>query len=102
MLDIPSAAASLIGPTVDSATCSGIAAGALAALAGVAPSNPRWFDWSQLPAQVLLLQAWGVPGGQGWNAPTWTLSALIACYLLLPWICRAPASTASRNAAQVP
>lgn len=59
------------------------------ALAGIAPSNPRWFDWSQLPAQVLLLQAWGVPGGQGWNAPTWTLSALIACYLLLPWICRA-------------
>jgi peptidoglycan/LPS O-acetylase OafA/YrhL len=60
-----------------------------AALAGVAPSNPRWFDWSQLPAQVLLVQAWGVPGGQGWNAPTWTLSALIGCYLLLPWICRA-------------
>ncbi|WP_298161958.1 acyltransferase [Brevundimonas sp.] len=60
-----------------------------AALAGIAPSNPRWFDWSQLPAQVLLVQAYGVPGGQGWNAPTWTLSALIGCYLLLPWICRA-------------
>lgn len=60
-----------------------------AALAGIAPSNPRWFDWSQLPAQVLLIQAYGVPGGQGWNAPTWTLSALIGCYLLLPWICRA-------------
>lgn len=59
-----------------------------AALAGVAPSNPRWFDWSELPAQVLLLQAYGIPGGQGWNAPTWTLSALIGCYLLLPWICR--------------
>ena len=56
-----------------------------AALAGIAPSNPRWFDWSQLPAQVLLVQAYGVPGGQGWNAPTWTLSALIGCYLLLPW-----------------
>jgi peptidoglycan/LPS O-acetylase OafA/YrhL len=38
---------------------------------------------------VLLVQAYGVPGGQGWNAPTWTLSALIGCYLLLPWICRA-------------
>lgn len=60
-----------------------------AALAGVAPSNPRWFDWSQLAAQVLLVQAYGVPGGQGWNAPTWTLSALIGCYLLLPWTCRA-------------
>ncbi|WOB79916.1 acyltransferase [Brevundimonas nasdae] len=59
-----------------------------AAVAGITPSNPRWFDWSQLPAQVLLVQAYGVPGGQGWNAPTWTLSALIGCYLLLPWICR--------------
>lgn len=60
-----------------------------ATLAGVAPSNPQWFDWSQLPAQVLLVQAYGVPGGRGWNAPTWTLSALLGCYLLLPWICRA-------------
>lgn len=59
-----------------------------ATLACAAPSNPQWFDWSQLPAQVLLVQSYGVPGGQGWNAPTWTLSALIGCYLLLPWICR--------------
>ncbi len=62
---------------------------AAAALAGVQPSNPQWFDWAQLPAQALLVQAYGVPGGVGWNAPTWTLSALIGCYLLLPWICRA-------------
>ncbi|HVL41387.1 MAG TPA: acyltransferase [Brevundimonas sp.] len=59
-----------------------------ATLAGAAPSNPQWFDWRQLPAQVFLVQSYGVPGGQGWNAPTWTLSALIGCYLLLPWICR--------------
>jgi len=59
-----------------------------ATLACAAPSNPQWCDWSQLPAQVLLVQSYGVPGGQGWNAPTWTLSALIGCYLLLPWICR--------------
>lgn len=59
-----------------------------ASVAGVSPSNPKWFDWSQLPAQVLLVQSYGVPGGQGWNAPTWTLSALIGCYLCLPWICR--------------
>jgi peptidoglycan/LPS O-acetylase OafA/YrhL len=61
---------------------------ALAGLFGVAPSNPQWFDWGQLPAQVFLVQAYGVPGGLGWNAPTWTLSALLGCYLLLPWICR--------------
>ena len=84
----PAAAAGHSGPPRRSALSSCVLVGG-AALAGIAPSNPRWFDWSQLPAQVLLLQAWGVPGGQGWNAPTWTLSALIACYLLLPWICRA-------------
>ena len=61
----------------------------LAALMGLSPSNPQWFDWSELPAQVLLVQSYGVPGGQGWNAPTWTLSALIGCYLILPWLCRA-------------
>ena len=29
-----------------------------AALVGVMPSNPRWFDWTQLPAQMLLVQAY--------------------------------------------
>lgn len=62
---------------------------AAAGVVGIAPSNPQWFDWGQLPAQVFLVQAYGVPGGQGWNAPTWTLSALLGCYLVLPWICRA-------------
>ena len=61
---------------------------AAAALFGIRPSNPLWFDWGQLPAQLMLVQAYGVPGGQGWNAPTWTLSALLGCYLLLPWVCR--------------
>ncbi len=59
-----------------------------AALAGVHPSHPEWFDWGELPPQVFLVQAYGVPGGQGWNAPTWTLSALLGCYLALPWLCR--------------
>lgn len=61
---------------------------ATVALAGVRPSNPEWFDWRELPAQISLLQAYGVPGGRGWNAPTWTLSALLGCYLVLPWLCR--------------
>jgi peptidoglycan/LPS O-acetylase OafA/YrhL len=61
----------------------------LAAAAGAAPRNPEWFRWDQLPAQLLLLQAFGVPGGLGWNAPTWSVSALIGCYLCFPWIIRA-------------
>jgi peptidoglycan/LPS O-acetylase OafA/YrhL len=60
-----------------------------ASLLGQTPSNPEWFDWSRLPAQFFLVQAYGVPGGEGWNAPTWTLSALLGCYLTLPLLARA-------------
>ncbi len=55
---------------------------------GMTPSNPYWFDWAAYPAQFFLVQAYGVPGGHGWNAPTWTLSALLGCYLLLPCLLR--------------
>jgi peptidoglycan/LPS O-acetylase OafA/YrhL len=58
----------------------------LCTAAGVAPRNPEWFDWSQLPAQLLLVQSFGIPGGLGWNAPTWSISALLGCYLAFPWI----------------
>ncbi|CAN5283859.1 acyltransferase [soil metagenome] len=54
--------------------------------AGVAPRNPEWFRWDQLPAQLTLTQAFGVPGGLGWNAPSWSVSALIGCYLAFPWV----------------
>lgn len=55
---------------------------------GHAPDHGAWFDWSQLPAQLFLVQAYGVPGGVGWNAPTWSLSALIGCYLAFPSLVR--------------
>ncbi|HEV7229162.1 acyltransferase [Brevundimonas sp.] len=58
----------------------------LSTAAGVAPRNPEWFDWGQFPAQLFLVQSFGVPGGLGWNAPTWSISALIGCYLAFPWI----------------
>lgn len=53
---------------------------------GFAPRNPEWFRWDQLPAQLTLTQSLGVPGGLGWNAPSWSISALIGCYLLFPWL----------------
>ena len=55
---------------------------------GVGPRAPEWFAWDQLPAQLGLVQAFGIPGGYGWNAPSWSISALIGCYLAFPWILR--------------
>lgn len=53
---------------------------------GIGPRAPEWFAWDQLPAQLGLVQAFGIPGGYGWNAPSWSISALIGCYLAFPWI----------------
>lgn len=61
----------------------------LARAAGFQPTNPQWFDWRELPGQVALIQAWGPFGGKGWNAPVWSLSALLGCYLAFPWLWRA-------------
>lgn len=61
-----------------------LAAGAVGAL----PRHPEWFDWRQLPAQVLLVQSYGVPGGLGWNAPSWSISALLGCYAVFPLLLR--------------
>jgi peptidoglycan/LPS O-acetylase OafA/YrhL len=55
---------------------------------GVGPRAPEWFAWDQLPAQLGLVQAFGIPGGYGWNSPSWSVSALIGCYLAFPWILR--------------
>ena len=56
---------------------------------GFAPRNPEWFAWDQLAAQATLTQAFGVPGGLGWNAPSWSISALLGCYVAFPWILQA-------------
>lgn len=58
------------------------------ALMGFAPRHPEWFAWDQLPAQFFLVQAYGVHGGLGWNAPTWSVSGLLGCYLLFPLLVR--------------
>lgn len=60
---------------------------AVAALLGVAANHPENFQWSGLPAQILLLHVFGQGGGQ-WNIPSWTLSALLVCYAGFPWIWR--------------
>ncbi|MNX74132.1 Acyltransferase family protein [compost metagenome] len=55
---------------------------------GLPPSHPEWFAWDQLPAQLALVQSFGVHGGLGWNAPSWSISALLGCYLAFPWVLR--------------
>lgn len=55
------------------------------ALIGIRPQHPEWYEWRELPAQLLLVQSF-IPGGKGWNAPSWSLSALLVCYALFPLI----------------
>lgn len=49
--------------------------------------HPERFAWSALPAQLLMIQGWGVGGGT-WNVPSWSISALITCYAVFPWLWR--------------
>jgi peptidoglycan/LPS O-acetylase OafA/YrhL len=60
-------------------------------LVGVAPQHPEYLSWKDLPAELFLVQSLGAPGGEGWNSPTWSLSALLVCYAFFPLIWRAQA-----------
>ena len=63
-----------------------------AGLAGDHPGHPANFTPLGLVMQALMIQAWGLPGGTGWNHPSWSLSALVVCYAAFPlawrWISR--------------
>jgi peptidoglycan/LPS O-acetylase OafA/YrhL len=61
---------------------------AAASLAGRSPSHPEHFEWAALIPNLLLVHAWGY-GGDTWNIPTWSLSALAACYVGFPILWRA-------------
>lgn len=52
------------------------------------PMNAETFRWANLPGQALLIHAWGLNTGSGWNLPTWSLSALIVCYAAFPTLWR--------------
>lgn len=68
---------------------------AVCALVGVAPQHPEFVSWSDLPGELFLVQAFGVPGGVGWNSPSWSLSALLGCYALFPVVWRAQSRISS-------
>ncbi|MDX2111079.1 MAG: acyltransferase [Verrucomicrobiota bacterium] len=48
-------------------------------------SGANNFKWSELPQHLFLLHAFGL-SDFGWNYPTWTLSTLLVCYMLFPWL----------------
>lgn len=66
----------------------------LSALAGLAPAHPEHFTLKAFWMQLFLVQSLGVPGGDGWNMPSWSLSALLVCYAAFPlawrWVSRLP------------
>lgn len=51
-----------------------------------AENGPYLFDWSALPANLLLVQAWGTTEWLSFNFPSWSLSAEWMCYLLMPLV----------------
>ncbi len=57
-----------------------------AAVLGVGESNPDAFRLSDLPANLLMIHAWGAVPSVGWNFPSWSISAEWAAYLAFPLI----------------
>lgn len=64
----------------------------LATLVGIGVRHPENYTATAFLMQGFLMQAWGLPGGGGWNHPSWSLSALLVCYAAFPlawrWISR--------------
>ncbi len=71
----------------------------LCALAGVQPHHPERFEPGDFFAQAALIQAWGFGSHLSWNAPSWTLSALVVCYAAFPFAWRAAKGLEGRPAA---
>jgi peptidoglycan/LPS O-acetylase OafA/YrhL len=60
--------------------------GLMAVAAGVAgiAVDPNMLAWQALPANLLLVQAWGFAPVSGWNHPSWSISAEWFAYLSFP------------------
>lgn len=54
-----------------------------------APPNPARFSGQSFVQQAALIHAWApLPPAEGWNLPSWSLSALLLCYAGFPWLWR--------------
>lgn len=66
------------------ATCLGLVGLALAATAAGISVDASLLDWPSLPANLLLLHAWGLAPVAAFNHPSWSISAEAFAYLSFP------------------
>jgi peptidoglycan/LPS O-acetylase OafA/YrhL len=55
-----------------------------ASVMGAGVGSADAFKWSDLPAHIFMVHAWGTTAAVGWNFPSWSISAEWAAYLLFP------------------
>jgi peptidoglycan/LPS O-acetylase OafA/YrhL len=65
-------------------TLIGVGVMALAAQAAGHVFDSNVLSWSSLPANLLLVQAWGLAPQAAWNHPSWSISAEWLAYLAFP------------------
>ncbi|GJL96545.1 MAG: acyltransferase [Hyphobacterium sp.] len=66
------------------ATIALLALAALGASVIGAPFNPQDFPLADMPANFLMVHAWGFAPNPGWNGPSWSISAEWFAYLAFP------------------
>jgi len=66
------------------ATLIGVGVLALGAVAAGMAINGNILSWASLPANLLMLHAWGFAPEAGWNHPSWSISAEWFAYLSFP------------------
>jgi peptidoglycan/LPS O-acetylase OafA/YrhL len=66
------------------ATLAGVGAMALAAEAAGRSIDGNILSWPSLPANILMVHAWGFAPQAGWNHPSWSISAEWFAYVTFP------------------
>lgn len=66
------------------ATLAGVGVLGLGALAAGMTIEDSVLSWASLPANLLMVHAWGLAPEAGWNHPSWSISAEWFAYLLFP------------------
>lgn len=66
------------------ATLFGVGAMALGAQASGRSIDANVLSWASLPANLLMVHAWGLAPAAGWNHPSWSISAEWFAYLSFP------------------